>query len=217
MKLRVRTMPSCIKCRVSNKTKGKFIVGVSFICLFLAPVRLFSKEPTNKCTYVDLSIEEAQLPRVLPRLRRLPSSFKKMPNGWKAPVERIRKSSVLRNMGDDVLRQVMKDSSWVSNNYTGSYGIVKPIEFYNSGLHYSPYQNSYNPLELHTTPGIFIPKYLNLSTDTSSGMFRIKEIDISPYGNRQIQFQIDTTILNIKSTSDALGIDLDLLEWEQSE
>lgn len=210
---------------IRNRGIAKIVACVSFICLFLLPINLLSKEPSIRYSDVDLSVGEIQLPRVLPRLRKVPSSLRKIPKGLpkglpkgsKGPFERTSNPNLLKGMGDDVIRQMLKDSSGVSFNNTGRYEIVRPIEFYNIDMHYSPYLNSYKPFELHTNPGIFIPKYINMGTYNSSGMFSIKEVDISPYGNRQTQFQIDSTILNMNSTSEALGIDLDLFEWDHSE
>jgi hypothetical protein len=140
---------------------------------------------------------------------------KGMPKGWKVPFERTSKPNLM--IGDDVLRMMKKDSVGVSFNSTDRYEIVKPLEFYNSGIHYSPYLNSYKPLELRTNPGIFMPQYINIGTYNSPVMFRTINVDISPYRNRQTLFQIDSTILNMNSTSEALGIDLDLFEWDHSE
>lgn len=202
--------------RIGNGYNMKVVTWTFIIWLFFVPAELLSAEPTTISTIEEFLLEEAQLPRVVPKLRRIPSTFRRIPNGgWKAPINMIRKSSMTNFVGDDILRAVLKDSSGVSHNYNGSYG-VKPITFNTIDIsNYSPIRNSNNLIQLHSQPNIIIPNYLAFPTYHSPNMFRVINVDIlSPYRSTVKNFQIDSTILDMKSKKDVLNIDIDFLNLD---
>lgn len=201
-------------CRIGNGFNMKLVTRTFLVCLFFVPAELLSAEPTTKPAIEENSIVAAQLPRVIPKLRRIPSTFRRIPNGgWKAPFMRASRPSVIKGIGDDVVRTVLKDSSGVSHNYNGSYG-VKPVTFNTIDIsNYSPLGNSYN----YYQPNYYIPKYLELPTGGSSTMFRTINVDISPYRSTVKNFQIDSTILDMELNNDVLKIDIDFLNIETGE